>query len=74
MNYSINKLSPLIVLGAKRSIVVEGGEGSREEGGREEGEERRGGGWRRMQGFIVSVTLNDTAATLRVMKTTSKVI
>lgn len=67
MNYSINKLSPLIVLGAKRSIVVEGGR----EAGREE---RRGGGWRRMQGFIVSVTLNDTAATLRVMKTTSKVI
>lgn len=30
-----------------------------------------GGG---MQGFIVSVTLNDIAATLGVMKTTSKVI
>lgn len=62
MNYSINKLSPLIVLGAKRGIVVQG--------------ERGKGGWggRRMQGFIVSVTLNDTAATLRVMKTTSKVI
>lgn len=73
MNYSINKLSPLIVLGAKRSIVVEGG-GGKQGGGREEREERRGGGWRRMQGFIVSVTLNDTAATLRVMKTTSKVI
>lgn len=44
MNYSINKLSPLIVLGAKRSIVVEGGEGSREEGGREERRGEEGGG------------------------------
>lgn len=58
MNYSINKLSPLIVQGAKWSIVAKG-------------EDK--GGWR-MQGFIVSVTLNDIAATLRVMKTTSKVI
>lgn len=65
MNYSINKLSPLIVLGAKRSIVVKGG--------RVRGETAGGGGGR-MQGFIVSVTLNDIAATLRVMKTTSKVI
>lgn len=69
MNYSINKLSPVIVLGAKRSIVAEG-EGVRE---------RRWGGWwggdvGGMQGFIVSVTLNDIAATLGVMKTTSKVI
>lgn len=40
MNYSINKLSPLIVLGAKRSIVVEGGREAGREGGMEE---RRGG-------------------------------
>lgn len=54
MNYSINKLSPLIVLGAKRSIVVEGG--------------------RRVQVFIVSVTLKYIAGALGVMKATSKVI
>lgn len=34
----------------------------------------KGEGGRRMQGFIVSVTLNDIATTLGVMKTTSKVI
>lgn len=54
--------------GAKQSIVVERG------GCREEERKAKGGGGRRMQGFIVSVTLNDIAATLRVMKTTSKVI
>lgn len=71
MNYSINKLSPLIMLGAKQSVVVvvveEGGR--RGEGGVMEGEGERG-----RRGFIVSVTLNDIAATLGVMKTTSKVI
>lgn len=45
MNYSINKLSPLIVLGAKRSIVVEGGrEAGRREGGRKERRGEEGGG------------------------------
>lgn len=70
MNYSINKLSPVIVLGAKRSIVAEG-EGVRERSWRGWWGRDVGGG---MQGFIVSVTLNDIAATLGVMKTTSKVI
>lgn len=70
MNYSINKLSPLIMLGAKQSVVVV----VVEEGGGEGGCVMEGEGGRGRRGFIVSVTLNDIAATLGVMKTTSKVI
>lgn len=65
MNYSINKLDPLIMPDAKPSIVAVG---VRTRAG-------GGGGWGGWGGrFIVSVTLNDIAAALRVMKTTSKVI
>lgn len=64
MNYSINKLDPLIMPDAKPSIVAVGVR------------TRAGGGGGGVEGgsFIVSVTLNDIAAALRVMKTTSKVI
>lgn len=51
MNYSINKLDPLITPGAKPSIVAVGVR-ARAGGGEV-------GGW----SFIVSVTLNDIAAT-----------
>lgn len=67
MSYSINKLDPLIMPDAKPSIVAVG---VRTRAGGAGGWAWRGWGGR----FIVSVTLNDIAAALRVMKTTSKVI